>query len=275
MNDYIFDKYMQDINIYPLLTAERERELGKIIQHSSDEKDRLKAKNELVQSNLRLVVKCAIGYRRMSGTSETDISLMDLIQTGNIGLMRACDLFNPDRHARFSSYAWIAIERRIRAFIDQSGFVRLPTAFSGHFRKITKLKNIHGINLTDKMILENINVDERILGSIKGNMNARVTTEDIDLLLEKFIDNENLNAYQIFVNQESREYIYKKMKELKPFYRDILFYKFFGNEHASLVKISKRFGCTREAIRMALARAIRHLIMKVNEEKAMINVGIK
>ena len=110
------EMYLKQIAQYPLITKEKEIELAHKI-HKGDKK----ALNELVQANLRLVVKIALEYVGLG------LPLPDLISEGNIGLMRAGELFDPSVGAKFSTYAALWIKQRIRrAITNQSKAVRVP-----------------------------------------------------------------------------------------------------------------------------------------------------
>ena len=115
-NDALDSVYLRDIRKTPLLSAEREIVLAKRVAQN----DRA-AKNELIKANLRLVVTIARRY------TNRGLALADLIQEGNLGLIRAVDKFDHDRGIRFSDYAGWWIRRGItRAFADQARTIRLP-----------------------------------------------------------------------------------------------------------------------------------------------------
>lgn len=114
--DYLLELYQRDALREPLLEAAEEAELGRRA-HAGDES----ARQRLVVSNLRLVIRIAAGYRAYG------LPLADLISEGNLGLLRAARLFNPSFGARFSTYASAWIKQRIRrALSNQSRLVRLP-----------------------------------------------------------------------------------------------------------------------------------------------------
>lgn len=107
---------MRDIEVVPLLSAEQEVELGKRVQQGDQS-----ARRQMIESNLRLVVKIARKYH------VPKLGLMDLVEEGNLGLMHAVEKFDPDRGFRFSTYAswWIRHEIE-RSIMNQSRTVRLP-----------------------------------------------------------------------------------------------------------------------------------------------------
>ncbi len=111
------DMYLRDIRGVPLLTREEERELGERVQAGDPE-----AREHMIRANLRLVVAIAKHYQKRG------LAFMDLIEEGNVGLMRAVERFDPDEEARFSTYAGWWIKQSIRrALANTSRTVRLPS----------------------------------------------------------------------------------------------------------------------------------------------------
>lgn len=146
MSDSIGD-YLNQIGKIPLLTAAEEIELGNAIQkmivladkeNLSKEERRIikagkRAKRRMIQGNLRLVIRIAAKYNRMVSR----ISMLDLIQEGNIGLIRAVELFDPSRGYKFSTYAFWWIKQGImRASQAQDRIIKLPSGASDVLRKI-------------------------------------------------------------------------------------------------------------------------------------------
>ena len=108
--------YLQDIGRFRLLTADEEQELGRRVQAGDTEAER-----RLVEANLRLVVRIARRY------TNRGLSLLDLIEEGNVGLLHAARKFRPDRGARFATYAtWWIRQAIVRALANQARTIRLP-----------------------------------------------------------------------------------------------------------------------------------------------------
>ena len=118
----VLRKYLDDISRYPILAAERERELGRVIQDlSTPEEARKEAVDELVRGNLRFVVSYAKRFH------SPEVSFLDLINEGNIGLIQAAKRFDPERGVKFITYAvWWVRQAISNALSEQWGAIRLP-----------------------------------------------------------------------------------------------------------------------------------------------------
>ena len=127
----VFKQYLNRMGRIPLLSAYEEKQLAMEARDGSPEAQ-ISAKQKLVESNLRLVVSIAKNYG-----SRTPLPMMDLVQEGNIGLMRAVDRFNPDKGQRLSAYAtWWIRQRLNRAVSDQARTMRLPGHLYGAIQKL-------------------------------------------------------------------------------------------------------------------------------------------
>ncbi len=118
----VLRKYLEDIARYPILTPERERELGRIVQApEAPEESKREAVDELVRGNLRFVVSYAKRFH------SPEVSFLDLINEGNIGLIQAARRFDPDRGVKFITYAvWWVRQAISHALSEQWGAIRLP-----------------------------------------------------------------------------------------------------------------------------------------------------
>ncbi|EQD32847.1 RNA polymerase sigma factor rpoD, partial [mine drainage metagenome] len=136
--------YLDEIRKFPLLTAEQERALARQIREQGDPTSR----QEMIRCNLRLVVSIARRYVRRG------VSLIDLVAEGNIGLVRAVDLFDPNKEVRFSTYATWWVRQAIRKALTLNGRpIRLPTYMSQRIARLqgetTSSRNDNGEAMAD------------------------------------------------------------------------------------------------------------------------------
>lgn len=133
--DESYKAYCHEISKYPLLTASEEKELSKRIKDGDDQ-----AKEKMITSNLRLVIKPAKKYYYLN-YSRIRLSLMDLIQEGNQGLMKAVEKFDPSKGTKFSTYAWQWIRREIlQAIRTNDSMIRKPDNIHDEFRLLSKIE---------------------------------------------------------------------------------------------------------------------------------------
>ncbi len=274
-NDLMFQRYMDDIQRYPLITAEKEKELANIIQTSDDPKKVTVAKEELVVANLKLVVKYALDYySRLKNVDDVNVSLMDLINEGNIGLMRAAELFQSKKNVRFSTYAYSSIQRQVKRACKQSRFIHLPM---DHFKYSAELKNLEekyekdGKKLTDEIIIHELKITSNMLALVRANRIPTISFEGLEEFLEGEKDENMLSADEGISQKELKNYLFEKMKELNPLERDILYLKFFSNCEMTLQDIGRREGVSRERVRQLLPKALKNLHYKIKEEVAIAN----
>ncbi|MGZ5382224.1 MAG: sigma-70 family RNA polymerase sigma factor, partial [Thermoanaerobaculia bacterium] len=145
-------KYLNDIARYAILTPERERELGRIIQCAdSSEEVRREAVDELVRGNLRFVVSYAKRFH------SPGISFLDLINEGNIGLIQAARRFDPDRGVKFITYAvWWVRQAISNALSEQWGAIRLPHKQATLHSRLGRVKEALSRSLGREATMEEI-----------------------------------------------------------------------------------------------------------------------
>ncbi len=122
------DSYLRDINVTPLLTPQQEKDLGRRVQQGD-----MEARDLMIRSNLRLVVSVAKAYVNRG------LSLMDLIEEGNLGLLKAVQEFDPGRETRFSTYATWWIKQAIRrALVNTAKTVRIPSYLAEKIHRVKR-----------------------------------------------------------------------------------------------------------------------------------------
>lgn len=258
MHDSI-QMYLKEIGQYPLIHAGDERDLAKRI-----EKGDLEAKNLLARANLRLVVSIAKKYVGRSA----NLTLLDLIQEGNLGLFKAVEKFDWTKGYKFSTYAtWWIRQSITRALADQSRTIRIPVHM---VETISKYKQTHrrlsqdlgreplaeeiatemGIPVEKIHVIENISQDTVSLEQPVGD-------EDDKSTLENFIpDDKILRPDQESSRRILSDQIREVLDELNPKERKILEMRYGLNDgiQHTLERVGEEFGVTRERIRQIEAK---------------------
>ncbi len=256
--------YLQQIGKIPLLTAEQELEVAKKIKESNDDK----SKEILVNANLRLVVSIAKKYIGRG------LSFLDLIQEGNMGLMKAAEKFDYAKGYKFSTYATWWIQQSItRAIADKSRIIRLPVHMIETLSKIKKvtidLTTESGKAPSKEEIAYRVGIPvSKLTSLIKAaqstiSIETPATAKDESSKLGDFIVDESTVSPDTRVSQENLfEDIQKMLNQLSPKERDVLIMRYGLNDDGNrktLEEIGSRYGVSRERIRQIENRAISKL----------------
>ena len=255
--------YIHKINNYKLLTYEEEQELGEKIKNNNDQL----AKNKMIESNLRLVVNIAKKYNK-----HTSLSLSDLIQEGNIGLIEAVNRFDYSKGYRFSTYAtWWIKQEILKAINTQGKTIRIPAHIINELSKLNKATKeyIQKFNKepNENELAEYLNVDVKKIHELM-NIVKEPTSLDIvigddedttvgDLVADNSINDPIDNIY----NQEKQKIIYNILDTLTPREKDVLKLR-FGidiSQPLTLEQVGKHFNLTKERIRQIEEKALKKL----------------
>ena len=284
--------YLKEIGQIPLLSTARELELSRAIQEGLSAENMLKqihegnkkatpeeiaklediaadgqdAHDTLTNSNLRLVVSIA---KKFLGRG---MPFEDLIQEGNMGLMRAVKKFDPTKGFKFSTYATWWIKQAItRSIADQSRTIRIPVHMGEQINRMIKIQRrltqdlqreptvqeiadamnekVEKVRQMQKIALEPVSTDKAI------------GEEEDSTLLDFVADTETLNPLEYTMNEKFKEEIDKFLKELQPREEKVirLRYGLYDGRPHTLEEVGKEFNVTRERIRQIEAKAIRRL----------------
>ena len=258
--------YLKEIGRVPLLTPEREHELAEIMMISDDPVRAKAAKNELVEANLRLVVSIA---KRYVGRG---MFFLDLIQEGNLGLMKAVDKFDYTKGYKFSTYAtWWIRQAITRAIADQARTIRIPVHMVETIHKVSRysrqLLQEYGREATAEEIGAKMGMSAEKVRDIMKIAQDPVSLEtpigeEEDSHLGDFIQDEDTPAPAEAASQAIlREVIERELSTLTEREAHVIKLRFglYDGRTRTLEEVGSEFDITRERIRQIEAKALRKL----------------
>ena len=268
------DKYLQEIGKEDLISTEEEVELAQLIRKG----DR-KALERLTKANLRFVVSVAKQYQNQG------LSLPDLINEGNMGLIKAAEKFDETRGFKFISYAvWWIRQSILQAIAEQSRIVRLPLNQVGSANKIARLLNKFEqeherrpsvLELSEQIDLPTEKIDEVM--NINGHhvsVDAPFAEGDDNSLLDVMVNDNSPAADTGLVNESLKKEINRTLKILSPRERNII-EAFYGinQPELTLEEIGAKFNLTRERVRQIKEKAIKRLRDNTNNKVLKAYLG--
>jgi len=261
--------YMRDISRYELLTADEEIELSKRIADGDEA-----ARHHMIQTNLRLVVKISRRYLNRG------LALADLIEEGNVGLMRAVEKFDAVHGCRFSTYATWWIRQSVeRAIMNQARTIRVPVHVTKELNSITRHVNdvraLLGREPTEQEIAEQMNIS---VDRVHTLMRTTVRTESAD---EIGFGDDGISIYEVTADEQAdspsqhleterrNASLEEWMNRLTEQEREVVRMRYglggFG-EVQTLEEIGKHMNVTRERIRQIQVKALKKLRLMVKRE---------
>jgi RNA polymerase primary sigma factor len=262
--------YLKEIQKTKLLTAEDERMLARRISEGD-----MAARDRMIESNLRLVVKIAKRYMNRG------LPFLDLIEEGNMGLIKAVERFKLSKECRFSTYATWWIRQSIeRALVNQSRTIRLPVHVSDDINKFIKISRelVHQVNREPKVeeIAEYMGVEpayiRRLMVLVKKTYSIEHPMgENRDYSLIDTIEDTNADNPAVFIDDiDKYAHVCKWFETLSENEQEILMLRFGLNdqEPQTLDTIGRRFGVTRERIRQIEAKSLQKLRNLMEEQEA-------
>lgn len=256
-----FSQYLLEIRQIKLLTAEEERILAKQVQAGE-----VFAKNKLVEANLRLVVCIARRYINKG------LALPDLIEEGNLGLIRAVEKFDPDVGARFSTYATWWIRQFIeRAIMNQARTIRLPVHLIKKQKQYQRIQHVlnqnEELNLTFQEVAEEMGLSEQSLYDLIAldkqeiSVDATINEDQDATLLDILPDEAAGDPITLIQAQDIQLLIDKWLKSLNEREREIIEkrYGINGYDITTLEDIGEHTHLTRERVRQIQLHALKFL----------------
>ncbi len=255
------DMYLNRIGKWPLLSHKEELELARRARLGDNE-----AKHRLVECNLKLVVSIAKMYAR------SGVSLPDLIQEGNIGLMRAAETFDPSRGFRFSTYAVAWIRQAITRAIERQGrTIRVPSYVIQSIRKLHRIESdimsecgkeptidelAKRANLSREQVMKLLEASEGLV-----SLDDCVKDSGATALLERLTDATAEDPEVGALKRECEEFVEKLIASLSP-QEKLIIERRFGltdGDTATLQEIGRQLHITRERVRQLETRALKKL----------------
>ncbi|MSR14960.1 MAG: RNA polymerase sigma factor RpoS [Gammaproteobacteria bacterium] len=265
--------YLNEIGFSPLLTAEEEVKFSRLAQRGE-----ISARQRMIESNLRLVVKIARRYMNR------DLALLDLIEEGNLGLIRAVEKFDPERGFRFSTYATWWIRQTIEhALMNQTRTIRLPI----HIVKEINIYLRAARQLAQTLEREPNPEDvaqflDRPVEDVKRmlGLNGRITSVDSPIdrdsdrtLIDTIADEQNTDPARLLQDDDMQRHIEAWLAQLNEKQRAVVErrYGLDGREAATLEEVGIEIGVTRERVRQIQIEALRRLRHILEREGFSVN----
>jgi len=264
--------YFEQIKSTQLLSFEEELDLSRKIKGGDEE-----ARQKLIESNLRLVVKIAKAF------ISNDVPLLDLIQEGNLGLIRAAQKYDYAKNVRFSTYAnWWIKQAITRSLANKRRAIRLPHRKEEALKKIQRAYNYLSQKLMRRPTNDEIACEvglkvvetERLLNLAGGIISLDAETGDDSGSLLDLCEDSSYSPEREVIRESVREETLVFLERLMANEKRILMcrFQFFGGERYTLKRISEEMGISPETVRQIEIRALKKLKIQAVELRDYVNV---
>ncbi len=258
-SDDTLREYFRQIKKTPLLSFEEELELSRLVQKGDED-----ARQRLIEANLRLVVKIAKSYMT------PDVSFLDIVQEGNLGLMKAASKYDYRHNVRFSTYAaWWIKQSITRALSNKRRTIRLPHRKEEALKKIQKAYFTLSQQLLRKPSVAEIAVELRMkesevvsilsVSSSVASLDSEINGDSTTLmdLCEDYSFNPDAELFEKNIREETLKFLEHLVEKEK----QILLYRFafYGGKRYTLKRIGEQMGISPETVRQIEMRAIKKL----------------
>ncbi len=264
--------YLREIGLVKLLTPQEEIELAARIKKGDK-----KAREHMIKANLRLVVKIAHDYDGLG------LPLLDLINEGNIGLMKAVERFDPAKGGKLSTYgAWWIKQSIKRALANQSKTIRLPVHLVDKISKMRrvalKLQEVFGREATDEELAEEMGMTASRVAQMRtaairpASLDAPIGDDDDSNSFFEVVQDDNAHTpYEKLEDKTVSAMLQGMVKTLPPREATILIFRFGldGGNERTLEEVGEKFGVTRERVRQIQNIALRKLRKKIEKLEAV------
>ncbi|MBK6621628.1 MAG: RNA polymerase sigma factor RpoD/SigA [Saprospirales bacterium] len=269
------DKYLNDIGKIDMLTADEEADLARRIRAGDQ-----RALERLTKANLRFVVSVAKQYQNQG------LSLSDLINEGNVGLIKAAKRFDETKGFKFISYAvWWIRQSILQAIVEYSRIVRLPLNKVGSYNKVNEayLSFIQEYERepTNDELAELLDMSPKeVSNMLKGggrhlSVDAPLSGEDGDSTMLDVLPDDDMSPDNNLMEQSLKEEVQQGLSILSPREVEVLsaYYGLNGHKPLTLEEIGELYGLTRERVRQIKERAIRRLRKAYNRNALKSYLG--
>ncbi len=253
--------YLNEIGFTPLLSADEEVYYARLVQKGDKE-----ARKKMIEANLRLVVKIARRYLNRG------LSLLDLIEEGNLGLMRAVEKFDPERGFRFSTYATWWIRQTIeRAIMNQTRTIRLPIhivkELNGYLRTARKITQTSDHEATSQEIAQEMHTSVTVVEKMLELNEKTVSVDSVSnydenkSLLSTLADDNSPDPANLLTDENLKAHLESWLAELPHNQKEVIMrrYGLGGYDKSTLEDVGEAIGLTRERVRQIQVEGLKVL----------------